>query len=97
MDDEQERLHAIISGKVQGVNFRHYAKLTADQHGVTGWVRNLPDGSVEVIAEGTSTQIDPFLHFLNHGPAQARVDSVHTEWLPATGEFESFEISYAGR
>lgn len=93
MPDNHQRLHAKIFGRVQGVNFRFYTRQTAAQIGVTGWVRNRVDGSVEVIAEGTSQQLKRLIQFLNTGPQSASVSRVETDWLAATGEFADFQIN----
>jgi acylphosphatase len=89
---DQQRLHAHIYGRVQGVSFRYYTTLTAEQLSLTGWVRNRPDGSVEVLAEGTRTQLDRLMSFLSSGPSGAHVTDVQTEWLAASGEFAGFEV-----
>jgi acylphosphatase len=74
----QARIHAIVHGRVQGVNFRHYTAKEAGRLGLRGWVRNLPDGTVEVEAEGDTAALDTFLSWLHHGPPSARVDKVDT-------------------
>ncbi len=94
MADENRQLHAIVSGRVQGVNFRYYTQLTAHRLGARGWVRNLDDGSVEVVAEGTAAQLDKLLAFLRKGPPSARVIDVSVQWYPASGHFEDFQIRY---
>jgi acylphosphatase len=93
MAEVQQRLHAQVSGRVQGVNFRYYTRLTAKETGLTGWVRNRSDGTVEVVAEGTRQQLEKLLQFLNVGPASARVSQVQADWLSATGEFVDFQIN----
>lgn len=93
MTDSQERLHAQVFGYVQGVNFRYYTRLTARDIGLTGWVRNRSDGTVEVIAEGKRQQLEKLLRYLNTGPSSARVSQVQTDWLSATGEFADFQIN----
>ena len=87
------RLHLVISGRVQGVCFRMYAQEEAESVGVTGWIRNCPDGSVEVVVEGEEQEIGEFLAWCRHGPPHARVMGVREESLPATGEFASFDIT----
>lgn len=77
----------------RGVNFRYYTRVTAQEIGVKGWVRNRSDGTVEVIAEGTRQQLEKLLQFLNTGPVSARVSQVQTDWLPASGEFADFQIN----
>ncbi len=93
MPDNHQRLHAKIFGQVQGVNFRFYTRLTAAQIGVTGWVRNRVDGSVEVVAEGTPQRLEKLIQFLNTGPESASVSRVEIDWLAATNEFVDFQIN----
>jgi len=88
------RIHAFISGIVQGVFFRSNTKRLADNLGVKGWVRNLSDGRVEVVAEGEKDRIDSFIEFLKKGPSTARVDNVEIETKDYKGEFQGFSIRY---
>ncbi len=90
--EEQARLHAIVSGIVQGVNFRYYTRREAQRLLLTGWVRNNPDGTVEVIAEGPRPRLERLLAFLQSGPPAARVTGVTITWQRARGEFSAFEI-----
>ncbi len=86
------RLHAIIFGKVQGVFFRDSTLHTANELKLVGWVRNLPNGSVEVIAEGSHDSLESLLNFLRVGPPQAHVEQVAADWQLATSEFSSFTV-----
>lgn len=86
------RLHAIVHGIVQGVNFRYYTRCQAEALGVTGWVANRWDGTVEVVAEGPRAAVEKLLDWLHHGPPSAQVDKVQAEWETATGEFDDFRI-----
>jgi acylphosphatase len=88
------QLHAVVHGRVQGVSFRHYTVLRARELGITGWVRNRPDGTVEVTAEGEKSQLNPFLDFLRSGPPAAHVTRVDLHWYDATGSFDSFDVRY---
>jgi acylphosphatase len=92
MPDEKIHLHAIVHGRVQGVSFRYYTTLHAVDSGIVGWVQNLPDGTVEVAAEGTRQQLDSLADYLRQGPMGARVVSVDMDWHPATGNFTDFVI-----
>ncbi len=92
MTETPQRLHAIISGRVQGVNFRYYTMLAAGEYGVTGWVRNRIEGTVEVTAEGPRPKLERLLRFLHRGPTNARVEDIEVEWSAATGEFDGFNI-----
>ncbi|TVR74466.1 MAG: acylphosphatase [Spirochaetaceae bacterium] len=83
-----------VHGRVQGVGFRYYACREAARVGVTGWVRNEPDGTVLVHAEGSPDQLRQMEDFLRRGPSYARVDSVDIRRPPATGTFRSFNVEY---
>ena len=67
----------LINGRVQGVFFRHSARAEAERLAIRGVARNLPDGSVEVIAYGARAAVERFREWLNHGPPMAGVDSIH--------------------
>jgi acylphosphatase len=89
-----EQLLARVHGLVQGVNFRSSTAIRALELGLVGYVRNLPDGTVEALAEGQRETLEIFLAFLQDGPPAARVTSVEAVWLPATGSFSGFSIRY---
>jgi len=91
---DASRLHAVVQGRVQGVNFRYYTQLRADELGLDGWVSNRADGSVEVVAEGPSRALAELLAFLQTGPSMARVDDVDIHWEKSTGEFSGFRVRY---
>jgi acylphosphatase len=88
----QKRVQMVISGRVQGVYFRASAQREARQLGVTGYIRNRPDGSVEIIAEGEEDLIKGLSLWVQKGPTTARVDKVETRWRSYTGEFSDFRI-----
>jgi acylphosphatase len=90
----QTRLHAIVHGRVQGVNFRYYTRLTAERLGVTGWVANRWDGTVEVVAEGARDNLGQMLTFLHRGSPSASVQRVDVDWQTPTGEFEDFKVRF---
>jgi acylphosphatase len=90
----QARLHAVVRGYVQGVNFRYYTLRTARRLGLSGWVGNRGDGTVETVAEGRRTDLDEFLDFLHRGSPSAAVQGVDVEWKSPTGEFSSFTVRY---
>lgn len=94
MSLSNDSLHAWVTGRVQGVNFRHYTRQRAQQLSLTGWARNLDDGAVEALAEGPRPALDQFLDFLQHGPPSARVDGVRVEWGAASGQHRTFEIRW---
>lgn len=87
-----KRLHVIVRGRVQGVFFRASAQREARRLGLTGWVGNRRDNSVEVVAEGGEDELREFLGFCNRGPSAARVDKVDVRWRGYTGEFHEFRI-----
>ena len=88
------QLFVIITGKVQGVGFRNFTQLNARQLGINGYAKNLPNGTVEVVAEGDKAQLDTLVALLKKGPRYARVDSLEIDERSFTGEYESFGIRY---
>ena len=90
----QKRIHALISGRVQGVAFRWVTEDLAHQMNVVGWVKNLPDGRVEVMAEAEENILGEFVEFLKRGPRHAIVEDIKIEWMEYIGEFGSFEIRH---
>ncbi len=89
-----ERLFAIVSGRVQMVMFRDFTQRKGSSLKLTGQVRNLADGTVEVLAEGSRASLEELLAKLHKGPLLAHVEGVTASWLPATKEFTKFKISY---
>ena len=87
-----KRVHVLIKGRVQGVFFRAAAQREARRLGITGWVKNRPDGGIEIMAEGEEDAIRELTSWANHGPSAARVDSVDVRWRGYTGEFPEFSI-----
>lgn len=92
--DNHQRLHAVIHGQVQGVNFRASTQHEASRLSLTGWVRNTWDGTVETVAEGSPDALKHFERFLHRGPAAAHVERVDLQYDHATGEFSAFNIRY---
>jgi acylphosphatase len=88
------RAHLIVSGRVQGVFFRHNTNREANRLGVTGWVRNLSSGDVEVVAEGKKDLVEELIAWCHQGPSMARVDDVSVTWETYTGEFSGFNVTY---
>ena len=84
--------HYTISGDVQGVGYRFFAQRVAARHQVVGYVRNLPDGRVEVHAEGTPESVEGFKHDIAAGPQFARVEQVEEISVEPTGQYTSFRI-----
>ncbi|MCR4368632.1 MAG: acylphosphatase [archaeon] len=89
-----ERLEARAIGKVQGVYYRAFVVSHANALGVVGYAKNLPDGSVEVVAEGGRKKLELLVAELEKGPSASRVLRIVKNFGPAIGEFESFSIKY---
>jgi acylphosphatase len=89
------RLQALVRGRVQGVNFRHFVWSRAGRLGLTGWVRNGDDGrSVEVEAEGPADTLERLLALLHEGPFGARVDDVQASWSDEPQGYTTFEVRF---
>jgi len=73
----QKRIHLVVRGRVQGVYFRATAQREARQHGLSGWIKNRPDGAVEIVAEGEEDDVKDFLSWSQKGPSKERVDDVN--------------------
>ena len=89
---EIKAFHAVVYGRVQGVNYRRFTQRQAIQLGLQGYVRNLPDGSVEVHAEGERTQLEQLVGILQTGPPGAMVEALQTAWLEFTGKYQNFSV-----
>lgn len=87
-------IRCTVTGKVQNVAYRAYAQDTATALGITGWVRNRTDGTVEVVAQGTPDTLKEFIEALHEGSLAARVEGVAVEWRTATRSYEDFAIRY---
>jgi acylphosphatase len=85
--------HAIVRGRVQGVNYRAFVSRNAASLGLTGTVRNLPDNSVEITAEGDKKQLQQFVKVLKQGPPAARVDNLEISWSAYTGQYSDFSVT----
>jgi acylphosphatase len=92
--DGIKRVRALIEGRVQGVCFRMETRRMAQGLGLTGWVRNLPDGRVEALFEGEKDLVEKALDWCRKGPALARVGRVAVRELSGEKEFSSFDITY---
>jgi len=91
---EKIRVHAVISGKVQGVCFRLETQRAAEKYGVSGWVRNRRDGTVEALFEGDEDQVSSVLEWCKKGPPLSQVRNVEMSRETYSGEFEEFKITY---
>jgi acylphosphatase len=90
---DRARLDMKVYGRVQGVAFRWHTRARARELGLTGWVRNRPDGSVRIVAEGDRAPLEALLAWAGRGPDRARVDRVEPVWVDATGSFTAFDIT----
>ena len=88
-----KRVHVIVRGRVTGVFFRAATQREARRLGITGWVKNRPDGNIEIVAEGEEEAIKEIVSWAHHGPSAARVDGVDVRWRGYTGEFSDFRIT----
>ena len=82
----------VIAGRVQGVGFRYFTEAAAVREGIRGWVRNVPDGRVEISAEGDADALERFERSLRHGPPHARVEHVDVDDMIPTGLQTGFDI-----
>jgi acylphosphatase len=89
---DRERAHLYVSGGVQGVFFRNSARERAERLGLTGWVKNLPDGRVEALFEGPSERVREMVRWCEQGPPHAAVEDVKTEFEVSQGDLTSFEV-----
>jgi acylphosphatase len=85
--------HAFVSGQVQGVGFRYYVNKLARRYNLTGWVRNVEDGRVEIMAEGDERDLSNFLAEVKKGSRWSTVSDVQTEWLSYQNQFRGFEVT----
>ncbi len=90
----KKRAHVIVEGRVQGVFFRAYTSDEAKKLGLTGWVRNRPDGSVEAVVEGDTESIETMLHWFHQGSPGSRVTDVKVQEESPVGDMSGFEIHY---
>ena len=90
----RKEFRAIVHGKVQMVMYRDFAQRKARKHHIVGTVKNLPDKTVEVFAQGEEKELDEYIKKLNRGSILSRVDEVTIEWREPLGTFEGFKIIY---
>lgn len=83
---------AVIKGSVQGVGFRYFTKGKADELHLTGWVRNRPDGTVELLAKGDRTDLEQFMQSLIAGSTGSWVEKVEHQWTEESQDYKGFEI-----
>jgi len=95
MTRELQQIHAIVDGRVQGVSYRYFTQQAAYQIGIKGWVRNLHNGTVEVLAQGTEGQLSKFIEFLRKGSPAAAVKEIEVTWQPCNNHCDIFRIRYS--
>jgi acylphosphatase len=91
-NNDQERAHVYVSGDVQGVFFRDSTREKAEQLGLSGWVKNLPDGRVEALFEGPPDKVREMVQWCEQGPRHAAVEDVHVEFDAAREDLSGFEV-----
>lgn len=92
-DSEKGRAHLFISGRVQGVTYRASTKRQAKMRGLNGWVKNLSDGRVEAVFEGSKEKIKEMITWCQDGPSRARVEDLEVTWEKTKG-IRGFEVRY---
>lgn len=90
----KKQAHIVVKGLVQGVFFRAHTEQAAKRLGLSGWVKNRPDGSVEIKAEGDEEKVKRFVEWCHQGPPSARVTGVDVSYGEVEGRFGSFGIKY---
>ena len=91
---EKTKAHIIVWGHVQGVFFRENTRKEAEKLGLLGWVKNLPDGTVEIVVEGEKEKIEQIIDFIKKNPGFSKVEDVKIDFEEPTDEFKEFEIRY---
>ena len=87
-------VHIIAHGIVQGVGFRFFVRERSVQYGIKGWVRNLPDGTVEIHAEGEENQLKEFIAKVRQGPSFGHVSRLSIDWIEAGNKYKNFKIVF---
>ena len=90
----QSAFHAVVYGLVQGVNYRYFVQRNAESLEIVGYVRNLDDGNVEIVAEGDKDKLAQLITKLKAGPRAARVERVEVEWGEYSGKYRGFDIVF---
>ena len=94
MGHHMKRVRIIVSGRVQGVCFRAYTRQKASELGIDGFVRNLFDGRVEIVAQGGEADLDSLVRWARHGPSYASVTDISVKEEPVDSKMEGFRIKY---
>ncbi len=87
-------VHLIARGMVQGVGFRFFVRGQAGSRGLKGWVKNLPDGTVEILAEGGEELLEDFINRVRQGPTFGSVSGLTLEWVEPSGLYTNFNITF---
>ena len=87
-------VHILVTGKVQGVFFRQATKVIAVKNNVTGWVKNLESGQVEILLEGDIQNVNSVIDWCHNGPANSRVDEIKTKQQEFSGQYSNFKVLY---
>lgn len=87
------RAHIFVSGRVHGVCFRADTQQIAREIGLTGWVKNLLNGKVEIVVEGEKEKVKQMVDWVKHGPPAAKVNNIDIQWQEYIGEFKNFYVS----
>lgn len=94
MQDSTKLYQITVTGDVQGVGFRYHTRRIADRFGLSGWVKNMPDGSVYIEAEGQWEVLERFVDWLHEGPARARVHHVEVDRTDRLKNFDGFDVRF---
>jgi acylphosphatase len=84
----------LVKGRVQGVGYRYYILRQAQELGLTGYVRNLPNGDVEIVAEGDRQVVEQLIRYAERGPVFAHVNEVQVQWSTGSGQYKRFDVRY---
>ena len=84
--------YILLSGRVQGVAFRYYARNIANELEVRGWIKNLPNGKVELMVEGSKNSVKLMIEWCKKGPRMAEVEDIEVAWLPYSGKYNQFQL-----
>lgn len=87
-------IYCVITGTVQGVNYRAYIQQSADERKIVGWVRNRSDGTVDLVAQGDPDTLKEFIECLHEGSLHARVEGVSVDWRTAKKHYDDFAIRH---
>ena len=90
----EESVHILVTGKVQGVFFRQATKVVAVKNNVTGWVKNLESGQVEILLEGDAQNVNSVIDWCHNGPANSRVDEIKIKQQEFSWQYSNFEVLY---